>query len=338
MRIANQWVGWGLGDSDEEVRKIKSFMRKKLSYAKDLRDTSLYDQQMLVAVAEMQRRYNAGGTLPTGKYSPGIINFATKVAMGFVPPPPKIDTRPVLLTVCGTGVPWWVGPDADTARAVESQYLWQPIGYPAKPVPMGPSIQAARDEMFVQMNKHRDRITKYGCAWAGYSQGALAISESWTYEVLPENGRLAWAKPHLKKAVTWGNPMRQRGSVWPDAGAPPSPQENGGVTPTLMVAPPFWRDYAHKNDLYADVPPDESGENRTAIWQLIRNGNVMSGPDSILRQFLELGGISKDAGQLAEGVGLVKAMLDALIFFGKGTQPHVNYSSAEAIAYLRSVK
>jgi hypothetical protein len=336
MRVGGQYIGVGLGDSTEEVRRLKAHMRRKFGYAKNLADTTLFDQQTVDAVVEMQKRYAAAGTLKTGKYTPGVVNFATKVAMGFVPPPAKVDTRPVLFTVCGTGVPWWIGPDADTAKSVETQYIWQPIGYSAKAVPMGPSIQEARDELAVQMEKHRDRVVKYGCAWAGYSQGALAISESWTHEVLPESGRLSWVKPHLKKAVTWGNPMRQIGSVWPDAGAPPSPKAHGGVTPELMVAPPFWRDYAHKNDLYADVPQDESGENRTAIWQLIRNGDIMTGPNSIVRQFLELGGLVKDSDQISEGIGMVKAMLDALVFFGKGTGPHVNYSIAEAVEYLRS--
>lgn len=336
MRIAGQYVGVGFGDVTDETRKLKAHMRRKFGYAKNLPDNSLYDQQMVDAVVEMQKRYAAAGTLKAGKYTPGIVNYATKVAMGFVPPPAPVDTRPVLFTVCGTGVPWWIGPDADTARAVEDKYLWQPIGYPAQPVPMGPSIAAGKDELVVQMEKHRDRITKYGCAWAGYSQGALIISESWTLDVLPGNGRLNWALPYFKKAVTWGNPMRQRGSVRPDAGGAPSAKSNGGVTGILMEAPSWWVDFAHSGDLYSDVPPDESGENRTAIWQMIRNGDVMTGPNSILRQFLELGGIAKDSDQISEGIGMVKAMMDALVFFGSGTKPHVNYSTAEAIAYLRS--
>ena len=31
-----------------------------------------------------------------------------------------------------------------------------------------------------------------------------------------------------------------------------------------------------------------------------------------------------------------QAMLDALIFFGQQTRPHTNYSTSEAIAYLRT--
>ena len=336
MRIGGAYVGIGLGDSGDEVRKIKAHMRRKFSYAKTLADTDLFDQQMADAIVEMQSRYNASGQLATGKYTPGIINFTTKVVMGFVPPPSKVDTRTMLFTVCGTGVPWWVGPDADTARAVEYKYRWQPIGYPAQAVPMGPSIQAARDETYAQMTRWRPQIEKYGCAFAGYSQGALALAETWTYEILPADGRLQWALPFVRKGVFWGNPMRARGDVSPDAGGAPSPPENGGVTPQLMPTTPIFRQYAHRNDLYADVPPNESGENRTAIWQVIRDGNMVTGPDSLLRQFLELSGLVKDADQVTEATGMFKAMIDAITFFGQQTAPHTNYDIGPAIDYLKA--
>jgi hypothetical protein len=337
MRIGGQYIGLGLGDSSEEIRRIKAYMRGKFSYAKNLADTTLYDQAMVVAVTEMQTRYNAGfGQLATGKYTPGVINVETKVVMGFIPRPPKLDNRPMLFSVCGTGVPWWIGPDADTARAVEVQYRWQPIGYSAKAVPMGGSISEGKAELEKQINIHRDQVMRCGAALLGYSQGAIVASELFMEQIRPENGRLRWAYPKIIKACMWGNPCRQRGQVWPDSGGPPSPLANGGVTGNLMTdTPKWWIEFAHKGDLYSDCPPDESSENRTAIWQLIRNGDIMTGPDSLLRQVLELGGLSRDAGAVSETTGMVKAMLDALVFFGKKTGPHINYSPAEAIAYLR---
>jgi hypothetical protein len=332
MRIANQWVGWGLGDSDEEVRTIKSFMRKKLSYASALADTTVYDQQMVIAVAEMQKRYNAAGTLPTGKYASGIINFATKVAMGFVPAPPKKDTRPVLFTVCGTGVPWWVGPDADTARAVAAQYIWQPIGYPAQAVPMGPSITAGCAELAVQLNKWRSQVENYGAALAGYSQGAVITSSVWEYQIKPANGPLHWAMPFIRKAVAWGNPMREKGKSWPDAGAPMAGPSTQGVTGDLMKdTPDWWRNYAHVGDLYTTSTDDAAGQDKTAIWQIIRGTKVFAGPDNLLSQFLE---ISQQP--VPGAIGAFKAIMDAGMFFGQQTGPHINYSTAEAIAYLRS--
>lgn len=336
MKIAGQWVGWGLGDSAEEIRRLKAFMRKKFSYCAALRDTTLFDQQMVDAVVEMQERYRSAGQLKAGRYTPGIVNFETKVVCGFIARP-QVDVRPMLFTVCGTGVPWWIGPDADTARAVEDRYKWQPIGYPAQPVPMGPSIQAGKNELYVQMNTHKDRVILYGCALAGYSQGAIVVSETWEQDIKPEGGRLHWAYPYVKKTVTWGNPSREKGKVWPDAAAMPSPPNHHGVTGNLMTATPgWWRNYAHSGDLYTDVPDDESGENRTAIWQLIRDGDIMRGPDSLLRQFMELGGFVQDASQIAEVTGMFKAMIDALSFFGQQTGPHINYSTREAIDYLRA--
>lgn len=338
MRIGGQFVGWGLGDSHEEIRALKAFMRRKFSYARDLADTTLYDEPMVTAVADMQARYNTGyGQLATGKYTPGILNYETKVVMGFLPRPPRPDARPVLFTVCGTGVPWWVGPDADTARAVEDKYRWQPIGYPAQAVPMGPSILAGKDELAAQLTKYRAQVERHGAALAGYSQGGIVVSEVWEYEIRPPGGRLHWAAPHIRKAVTWGNPSREKGKVWPDAGGPPSPPGNQGVTGQLMTdTPDWWRNYAHRGDLYADCPDDESGENRTAIWQIIREGNGFRGPDGLLRQVLELAGLARDGSRIAELTGMFKAMMDAMVFFGSGTKPHINYSTAEAIGYLRS--
>lgn len=337
MRIGGAWVGLGLGDSSDEIRRLKAHLRRKFGYASALADTGLFDQQMVDLIVEMQRRYNAAGQLPTGKYTPGIVNVETKYVCGFLPRPPRADTRPVLFTCCGTGVPWWVGPDAETARAVEDRYLWQPIGYAAQAVPMGPSIQQGRDELYVQMTKWRDRITTAGCALAGYSQGAIVVAEAFEYEIKPETGRLHWAKPFLTKAVTWGNPMREKGKAWADAGGATSPADHQGVTTVLMQGTPdWWRNYCHAGDLYCDVPDDESGENRTAIWQMIRDGNMISGPDSLLRQLMELGGIVQDSTQIAEATGMFKAMIDALMFFGAGTGPHVNYSPTAAINYLRA--
>jgi hypothetical protein len=312
-------------------------MRRKFSYAKGLADIELYDQEMVAAVTEMQARYNSGfGKLSAGTYTPGILNYATKVAMGYVARPPRTDQRPMLFSVCGTGVPWWIGPDAETARAVEDRYRWQPIGYPAKAVPMGGSISEGKAELEKQFNIHRDQVTRRGAALLGYSQGAIIVTELFVEQIRPKSGRLHWAYPHITKACMWGNPSRERGQVWPDSGGPPSPLANGGVTGNLLTdTPGWWREYAHKGDLYTDCPPDESTENRTAIWQLIRNGDILTGPDSLLRQMLELGGISRDAGVISETIGMVKAMLDALVFFGKRTGPHVNYSPAEAIVYLR---
>jgi hypothetical protein len=201
---------------------------------------------------------------------------------------------------------------------------------------MGASISEGSEELVNQFNIHRAQVERYGCAMAIYSQGAIIGSEVFLQEIRPASGRLHWALPHLRKVVTWGNPCRERGKVWPDPGGKVSPAGHGGVTPVLMdETPEFWRDYAHKGDLYSDSPNNESAENRTAIWQVIRNGKIASGPDSLVRQVIELIGAT-DASLVLEIVGMAKAMLDSLVFFGSGTKPHINYNTQPAIDYLRA--
>lgn len=336
MRIGGQWVGLGIGDVSSEVKRIKEFLRRKFSYARHLNDTTLFDERLSDVVVEMQSRYERAGKLAREDYLPGVINVATKVVMGLIPAPPKVDERPVLFTVCGTGVPWWVGPDADVARAVESRYLWQPIGYPARPFPMGPSVAAGRDELAVQMEKHRDRVVRHGAALAGYSQGAIVTSEAWMDDIRYPGGRLSWALPHVRKSVTFGNPMREMGKVWADAGGrAPHPDSHGIADRRLTDTPSWWRDYAHRGDLYTDVS-GESAENKIAIYKVVMGSRVFDGPDSLLRQILEATGVVRDAHQVIEVTAMMKAILDAGLFFIRGTGPHVNYSTAEAVAYLMS--
>ena len=327
------YVGLGLGDASDEVRRIKNYMRTKFaSYAGQLADSAQYDEPMVAAVTEMQRRYNAAGKLPAGKYIPGIINAETKYVMGYLRRPPPPDTRPMLFTVCGTGVPWWVGPDANTARAVEDRWRWQPIGYRAQPFPMGPSITEGRGELVNQFILHRGQVERYGAALAGYSQGAVITSECWEYDIKPEGGALHWAKDHIVKAVAWGNPMREKGNATPDPGAATAgPDTSGVATPLMVDTPSWWRNYAHVGDLYTAAADDESREDKTAIWQIIRGTDVFSGPDSLLAQFIE---VAQEP--IPGAIGAFKAMLDAGMFFVKGTGPHLNYVVQPAIDYLRA--
>jgi hypothetical protein len=328
MKISGAYVGLGLGDSSEEIQKLKAHLRTKFSYAKGLPDTPDYNEGLFNVVYRMQSAYHAQGKLHPAT---GIVDWATKVACGFLKKPPPGDTRPVLFTACGTGVPWWVGPDADTARGVEDKYKWQPIGYPAQPFPMNPSVQSGRDELVNQFELHRDRVEKHGAAMIGYSQGAIITGECWEFDVKPADGRLHWAKDFITKACTFGNPMREAGKVWADPGADPAPMTSHGIADQLMVdTPDWWRNFAHKSDLYTDVE-GQSGEDKTAIYKIVMGARVFEGPDNLLAQFLELA-----QNPIPEAIAMFKAVIDAGLFFIRGTGPHINYDPTAAIAYLRS--
>ena len=338
MYIDGQWVGLGLGDASAEIRTIKTFMRRKFaSYAGHLADTEDYDAEMTTAVAEMQLRYEHAGKIGHHDYLPGIINVATKIVMGYYNPPPVAPPeRPILFTVSGTGVPWWVGPDAELARAVEHKWRWQPIGYPAAPFPMNPSVQRGRDELVRQISLNRAVIEDRDLeiALAGFSQGAIATSECWMKDIEPVNGRLHWVKDRVTRSVTWGNPMRQQGSAWPDPGGAMVADRAYGIGDILMTdTPTMWRDYAHKGDLYTDVY-GQSGENKTAIYKIIMGTRIFTGPDSILAQVLELLNVREDAGMVAEAIAMFMAIIDAGLFFVRGTTPHLNYHIGPSIEYL----
>jgi len=328
MKIGGAWVGWGLGDESDEIAKFKTFMRGKFSYAKALPADGIFDDATLAAVLEMQKRYVAAGKLGSAS---GIIDWRTKVVSGFLKPAQPLDTRPMLFTVCGTGVPWWVGPDADVARAVEGRWKWQPVGYPAQPFPMNPSVQAGRQELIRLFELHRTRIEKYGAGLIGYSQGAIVICETWLDDIAAETGRLRWAKGSILKAATFGNPMREAGKVWADAGATPASPTSHGIADRLMVNTPTWfRDYAHRGDIYAEVEGD-AGEFKTAIYKVIMGARIMQGPDSILAQVLEL-----TQAPATEAIAAMQALLKAGMFFVRGTGPHLNYDTRPAIDHLLS--
>lgn len=339
MKVGGAYIGLGLGDASEEVRLIKAFMRRKFSYAKALTDDPLYDQATTAAVTEMQGRYNQDGKLASGKYVPGVVNLETKYVMAYLERPPGPDNRPVLFTVCGTGVPWWVGPDADTARAVEGKWRWQPCAYPAAPFPMGPSINAGKASVQEQFNRAekdfmlRQQVERNGAGLVGYSQGAVITSETWEFDIKPDNGALHWAKDHMIKAVTWGNPSRELGKVYPDfGGSPVAPANTSGVAyidDRMHDTPSWWRDYAHQGDLYASAEQGDSGEDKTAIWRIIRGEKFFIGPDTLLEQFLEIA-----QQPLPGAIGAFKAMWDAGMFFARGLTPHTNYSTVPAIEYL----
>jgi hypothetical protein len=340
MQVAGAYIGQGLGDVSEEIRLEKAFMRRKFSYAKQLEDTRTYDPQMVSVVAEMQGRYNQDGKLATGKYTSGVINLETKYVMGYVERPPGPDNRPVLFTVCGTGVPYWVGPDADTARAVEDKWRWQACAYPAAPFPMGPSINGGKTEVRTQFNRDepgfqlRKQVERNGAGLAIYSQGAVVGSEVWEFDIKPDNGTLHWAKDHMLKAVAWGNPSREVGAAYPDPGEQMAPANTGGVAAPadrMKDTPPWWRNYAHKGDLYTTGSNDAAGQDKTAIWRIIRGEKFFIGPDTLLEQFLE---IAKEP--IPGAIGAFKAMMDAGMFIGHGLTSHTNYNIGPAIDYLRA--
>lgn len=321
IKLGNVWLGLGVGDIDPEVGRFKAFIRAKFQWVRDwptpLDASDIFSATLADIVSEMQARYG----LPVS----GIVNYALKVRSGFVTPPPAV--KPMLFTVCGTGVPWWVGPDADVARAVEDRYRWQPVGYRAAPFPMWPSITEGRNELVRLIGSFAGPFSLIG-----YSQGAIVVGQTWKYDLLAANGVLHNRLGDVKKVVTFGNPMREEGAAFSDGVGQPARAFTAGILEDRIVnTPTFWRDYAHAGDLYSDCELDDEGEYKRAICKIIMGNNVLTGSDSIIAQVLEL-----SQRPIVEAIAAIKALIDAGRFFGSQTHDHVDYDPQAAIDFLRA--
>lgn len=324
MRVAGQWVGLGLGDVSDEVRAIKAFMRRKFSYAKDLKDTSLYDEQMVNTVAEMQRRYAASRQI--GAHTPGIINVETKMAMGFLPRPVK--PKPVLFTVEGHMSSMWMGPCAETARVLEQQGVcrWQPVGYnnTALPFDNASGIRELRRLL-------ADRtLLPPGTPWgmAIFSQGAIVGSEVWLRDIAPANGSLNWRLRDWRATLAFGSPYRERDVVAPWVADPPRPGTQGISNTRMVGTPRHWAEVARRGDLYTENDTGDAGEHKTAIYMAVQS--QWSGhPDSLLSQLLEL-----TQRPTPEMLAMITAIGSGAMFLANMT-PHGGYDLRPCIDFMR---
>lgn len=330
VKIGGLWVGYGLGDDFPRVRDIKRHVLRKFAWVRawspPLDDSTVFDATLGEVTVEMQRRYGLPQT--------GIWDYRTQLRAGLIPPkpvPPRI--RPLLFSVCGTGVPWWVGPDADTARAVEDRYRWQPIGYAAQPFPMRRSVEAGKAELVAQIERWRPDIERAGTpsALVGYSQGAIVIAEVWEDFIRPDDGRLAWFRPYLGRAVAFGNPMREQGhGVGDGNGQAPAPDSHGIADRLMDGTPDWWLNIAHRGDIYTDCT-GQQGEWMTAIYKIVMGAKIFQGPDSLLAQAVEA--INAPAPEI---VAAFRAIIGAGMFFGAKTMWHINYRTETAVNHLRS--
>lgn len=326
MRIAGAWVGLGLGDVSPEVRAIKAFMRKKFSYAKDLKDTSLYDEQMVRVVTEMQARYARAGQI--GLHTPGVVNVETKYAMGFLPRPAA--PKPVLFTVEGHMSNMWIGPCAETARVLEQQGIckWQPVGYDSTSLPF--NNKSGIDELRRLL---ADRtLLPPGTPWglAIYSQGGIIGSSVWLDHIAPATGSLHWRRSSWRATLAFGNPYRELNTVAEWVQDPPRPNTHGISNVRMVNTPPQWKEVARRGDLYTEVEAgSEATEHKTAIYMAVQN--KWSGhPDSLLNQMFEL--TQRPA---PEFLAMVQAIANGAMFLGN-MQAHAGYDLRPCIDYMRA--
>ena len=324
VRVAGVWVGLGIGDSSDEIRALKAFMRRKFSYAATLADSSLYDSQMVNAVADMQKRYAAAGKI--GQHTLGVINVETKYAMGWLVRPTK--PKPVVFTVEGHLSSMWMGPCAETGKWLESQGLcrWQPVGYDNVSLPFKNSTGINELKRLLG-----DRnLLPVGTPWAMciFSQGGIVGSEVWMKDILPKTGSLHWRLQDWRGTLAFGNPYREKDVIAEWVNDPPRPGTQGISHLRLQNTPSYWKEVSRRGDLYAENKPDQAGEYRTAIYLAVQN-KWSGNPDSLLNQLVELA-----QRPIPEILAMIKAISSGAMFLGN-MGSHGGYDLPPCIDFLR---
>lgn len=256
-------------------------------------------------------------------------------------------TRPVLITVNGTGEPdpFGAGFDADVGRAfavnpwediackldgvvtTAPPIFWQPIGYPAAVTPMGPSVQAGRAEVNRQISL---RPLGTPLFLSGYSQGALVTDFVWRDDILNPLGMHHNRLNDVRGIVNFGDPMRCPGKANGNLVAGfPLPKKADGVTTggiagpadlTPDQTPDFLLSCALDGDLYAACPVGDNpwksegsaGRVETNIYNIIQQATV-----------LNILSIAKD---LFMPIGTIEAIVNGLTFASAGMNaPHWRY-------------
>lgn len=320
------YVGLGLGDSSEEIRRIKAFMRHKFaSYASGLADTPDFDAMMTAVVSDMQRRYVKSGALKVGAFLAGVINLATKFAMGYITRPAK--QLPVLFTVEGHLSDMMAGPCAFTAKALEDQRVcrWQPVGYDNVSLPF--NNKSGVDEFVRLLSDVRSFPAGTPWGMAIFSQGGIVGCKTFLEHIRPANGRLHWRLSDFRGCLAFGNPYRQNNIIADWVPDPPKPNTQG-ISNIRMTDTPIdiWKEVARHGDLYAENEVSIAGQHKTAVYRAVQN--EWTGTDSLTEQ---LGEIMRDFGP--ETIAVFQAIASGVRFLSD-MSAHGAYDLAPCIDFM----
>lgn len=244
-------------------------------------------------------------------------------------------TTHVCFTVGGAGSSWNNGYQYDLGQALDpDNWTHQPIGYPTIPFPMKNGTDAGEAEFARQLAIWDCTHRTWG--FNSYSEGAIVTSNILDRcGITPSNVKtdLAQYASTFIGGSTFGNPRREEHSV------PPGAVDKGGhgiVTPNLVNTPATILDFAcckgmvnsPGQDLYTTCGYDGdpySVADEEAIWNIVDYGKISS-TKPLLGQILKL-----FTEPLKSAEGAVFAILDAMIFFGKGLTPHTSYQFVQPV-------
>ena len=258
--------------------------------------------------------------------------------------------RPLFISVNGTGVPDPFGPgfSGDIGRALSDPWRdilvefvgatmqtantvsWQPTGYPAAVAPMGPSVAAGR--VAICENIAHQHTPGYPLFLSGYSQGAIAVGQTYVNDFLNPSGIYHSRLPDLQAGgiINFGDPLRCPGIARGNevAGLPaPSKLDGvttGGIAGNKDLKPEQTSDNllscALDGDLYAAAPVGDDPWSNEA-----KPGLVETSIYNIIMQ-ASFGSLLKIASDLALPLATIQAIYNGLKFAAAGTNaPHWQY-------------
>jgi hypothetical protein len=330
-----------MGPTDEikllQHRLLHAYNGHSLAQTVGVVESGIFDAATDVALRN-QQTYMDGKTVTGGVFhntQPGVLTYATKLALGVVDPPPPPEPACVYFSINGAGSTWNMGYPFDIGETLDKSKVWhQPIGYNTNPFPMADGVKDGVAEFIRQLDMPRGRAgkncTQLPWTYNFYSMGAIV---GMTVMMRIFDGDLQRFKATCMGGSTFGNPMRQHGHTFP--GCSYSDGE-GIVTPNAHDCPDAHWDMACDkamtgstgDDLYTKLDKtgvdDQTDVDMRAVWDIVNTANPMNLAQAVL---LLLAKPSFNGGYDA-----AVAAFQALDFFAvKNTSPHVQYQFTQPI-------
>lgn len=341
MKVAGAYVGLGEGippelpDSSDEIARIKAWLKPRFTPARNtLDDGPVFTPALTAEVKRIQAIRVGEGKLKPGEFIPGVINLATKYALGYLKPPVN-NKRPIIFTVEGHMSSMWIGPCAFIGAQMEAEGLaWhQPISYDRTSLPFKNATGVNEVLRFygqTTLDNGRPFPADLDHYLLGFSQGSIITNKVWMQHLknAPAGSLLAARRDHLKRAIAFGDPWREKNVTagwWPDE---PEPGTQGISDQRMVDTPPFWKSANRKGDLYTNNPDNEVGLNRTAIYKIAAENSWSGGPAGLLQRMMDFLTPADDI------LPIFQAIIGGVMFLGN-MDSHGGYNLDAPTDYIR---
>jgi hypothetical protein len=329
--VTGPYVGIGEGDVSDEVGKIIDFVRRKYTPARTtVAPGTLFTPALTAEIKREQAIFVGEGKLKAGEYIPGVVNLATKYAMGYLQ---KEVILPLYFSVEGHLSDMWQGPVAwigEVLRA-EGRALHFPTSYDRASLPFknqtGVAELARRVGATVQDNGIKFPAgTPF--AIGAFSQGSMIWYDFYHQQLAPGKP-LNWRLKDLRGAIVCGDPCREMG-VCVDWITDPPPKDHQGIMDKRWENTPWWMlEIARKGDRYTDNESvGDIGLFKTSVAKIITQNSWSGGPAGMLARVIDLLSPADDL------IPIAMAIIQMVMFVGN-MGVHGQYPLDPAVQFLR---